>query len=60
MTRHKIMEFCTEWFSVSPNINLKFRTIAVLKIFAMIETKLVGMFMIIHYTKHHLFECNIS
>jgi hypothetical protein len=27
MTLHKITEFYTEWFSVYPNITLKFRTI---------------------------------
>jgi hypothetical protein len=31
MTLHKITEFDTEWFSICPNITLKFRTIAVFK-----------------------------
>jgi hypothetical protein len=31
MTLHKITGFYTEWFSVCPNINSKFRTIAIFK-----------------------------
>jgi hypothetical protein len=31
MTLYKITEFYTEWFSVYPNITLKFRTIAIFK-----------------------------
>jgi hypothetical protein len=31
MTLHKITEFCTEWFSVYPNITSTFRTIAIFK-----------------------------
>jgi hypothetical protein len=31
MTLHKITEFCTEWFSVYPNINSKFRIIVIFK-----------------------------
>jgi hypothetical protein len=32
MTLYKITEFCTEWFSVYPNITSKFRIIAIFKI----------------------------
>jgi hypothetical protein len=31
MKLHKITDFYTEWFSVYPNITLKFRTIAIFK-----------------------------
>jgi hypothetical protein len=31
MTQHKITEFYTEWFSFYPNINSKFRIIAIFK-----------------------------
>jgi hypothetical protein len=53
----------TLWYSVSPNITSKFRTIIIFISLAneiIIQIKLVGMYMIFHCIKLNLSQCNVS